>query len=145
MGNYEKLIKQASLYEISLHFLEKMLLYDRIMLSEIPRNIRVSHRLIYISAFRISRDESIPCERFINDLKLLCSDILSLDKKSKSRTDLIEVLFSQLNFNEHKGEKSFVDFKKNIPKDILYEMRRNRSATVNNLRNQLRKFKIKKV
>ena len=145
MGNYEKLIKQASLYESSLHFLEEMLLYDRIKLSEIPQNIRVSHRPIYISAFRISRDESIPCDRFINDLELLCSDILSLDKRSKSRKNLIEVLFSQLNFNDHKGEKSFVDFKKNMPKDILYEMRRNRSADVNDLRTQLRKFKIKKV
>lgn len=127
--------------EDTLQMLTHLLLCNRIRLEDIPRSIRLSSSRLYVSAFRISRIRQMPCERYIEDLHILCNDILSLKDKSK-RMKFVEILSSELDFNEHKGERSFVNFKKTIPKEILLEMQYIRKTNQKNLEAQLRQFKI---
>lgn len=121
----------------TLQWLEDMLLYNKIELQSIPRDIRTSSENIYIMAFRISRYSCCPCERFVNDLKTLCEDICCLpDGSEKDR--LLDELSKELHLNEHKEDECFVNFEKNLDEKILWELRRHSEASGKNLEQQLK-------
>ena len=71
----------------SLEKLEKMILFDIIRLVEIPINIRVSNKSLYIMAFRA---DAISTERYKEDLKLLKSDARYLSEMSENLSKLHE-------------------------------------------------------
>lgn len=71
----------------SLQKLEEMILFDIIRLEEIPINIRVSNKSLYIMAFRA---DSISTERYKEDLKLLKSDARYLSEMSENLSKLHE-------------------------------------------------------
>ena len=71
----------------SLQKLEEMILFDIIRLEEIPINIRVSNKSLYIMAFRA---DAISTERYKEDLKLLKSDARYLSEMSENLSKLHE-------------------------------------------------------
>lgn len=71
----------------SLQKLEEMILFDIIRLEEIPVNIRVSNKGLYIMALRA---DAISSERYKEDLKLLESDALYLKETAESLSKLHE-------------------------------------------------------
>lgn len=89
----QSLRKQFFRYKIiqldneSLQKLEEMILFDIIRLEEIPINIRVSNKSLYIMAFRA---DAISTERYKEDLKLLKSDARYLSEMSKNLSKLHE-------------------------------------------------------
>lgn len=71
----------------SLQKLEEMILFDIIRLEEIPINIRVSNKSLYIMAFQA---DAISTERYKEDLKLLKSDARYLSEMSENLSKLHE-------------------------------------------------------
>lgn len=71
----------------SLQKLEEMILFDIIRLEEIPVNIRVSNKGLYIMAFRA---DAISSERYKEDLKLLESDARYLNEIAENLSKLHE-------------------------------------------------------
>lgn len=89
----QSLRKQFFRYKIiqldneSLQKLEEMILFDIIRLEEIPINIRVSNKSLYLMAFRA---DTISTERYKEDLKLLKSDARYLSEMSENLSKLHE-------------------------------------------------------
>ena len=89
----QSLHKQFFRYKIiqldneSLQKLEEMILFDIIRLEEIPINIQVSNKSLYIMAFRA---DAISTERYREDLKLLKSDARYLSEMSENLSKLHE-------------------------------------------------------
>lgn len=127
----------------ALQWLFNMLLYNKIALQDIPRDIRVSDTIIYIGALRISSRKPTSCERFIKDMNTLCEDICSLGSDDTSKAALVETFSRYLNLNEHKGDKVFVNFEENLCEEILCEMRKRSTASRKNLEQQLKNRGIK--
>lgn len=133
-----RLNKLDKFREDTIQWLENMLLYDRIELQSIPRDIRTSSETVYIMAFRISKSKSMPCERFIKDMNTLCEDICSLESKDTIKANLVRMFSDYLNLNEHKEDELFVNFEKNLCEEILWEMQKRTRASSNNLEQQLK-------
>ena len=89
----QSLRKQFFRYKIiqldneSLQKLEEMILFDIIRLEEIPINIRVSNKSLYLMAFRA---DAISTERYKEDLKLLKSDARYLSEMSEKLSKVHE-------------------------------------------------------
>lgn len=139
----EKLAKLDDFRSTTLQWLFNMLLYNKIALQDIPRDIRVSNKIIYIGAFRISSRKPSSCERFVKDMNTLCEDICSLDNDDTSKEALVQTFSSYLNSNEHKEDEIFVNFEKNLCEEILWEMRKHSAALRKNLEQQLKNYRIK--
>jgi hypothetical protein len=71
--------------------LVRLLLNNKICLSEINQNIRINNPSLYVTAFRLAREKnSIDC--YINALNILHSDINAC--KSNNRKAYLEKLFN---------------------------------------------------
>lgn len=140
---YETLDKFDNFRTATLQWLFNMLLYNKIALQDIPRDIRVSDNVTYIGAFRISSRKPTPCERFIKDMNTLCEDICSLDNDATIKGALVETFSRYLNSNEHKEDEIFVNFEKNLCEKILWEMRKHSAALQKNLDQQFKNCGIK--
>ncbi len=140
----EELKKWNIFRSAALQWLFDMLLYNRIVLQDIPRDIRVSDSVIYIGALRLSsRGGYFPCERFIKDMTTLCEDICSLDDDDSVKNSLVDTFSSYLNINEHKEDEAFVNFEKNLCKEILRELRKRRKNSRKTFEQQLKNRRIK--
>lgn len=131
-----ELEKYYKWHEKALHFINHMLLYDRIKLEEIPQSMRVIDKSLYITALRVGNATS--CKQFIDALSILCMDICYLDKNDKQRKELIRLFSDYLNINDYKEEDCFVNFQKNICSEILCEMQRNDETDSANIIQQLK-------
>ena len=74
----------------TLQKIEKLLLVNKVRLREIPFEIRVMHKELYVLAFRTDRNISL--KRYNKDLKLFESDITSLNCHIKNLNRLYEVM-----------------------------------------------------
>lgn len=126
------------LYKSALQWIESMLLSDEISLKDVPQEIRVSTRNIYINAFRISRN--ISCKRYIRDLKILCKDIYMMDSDEPQRKELVDLLNTYLTLNDFTEEDEFIDFQKNIYPEVLCELHKHTASTQRSLQEQFRKY-----
>lgn len=71
--------------------IEKMIIYKKVDLSKINKNIRINNPSLYVTAFRLAREKnSIDC--YINALNILHSDINAC--KSNNRKAYLEKLFN---------------------------------------------------
>ena len=138
MNIQKELEKYYKWHETALHFINHMLLYDRIMLEEIPQSMRIIDKSIYVTALRTGN--GISCERFINTLRLLCIDICSLNKGDKQRMELIRLLSHYLYLNDHKEDECLVIFQKNICQEILHEMHQIEEYDAANIMQQLKSY-----
>ena len=74
-----------------IQLLVRLLLNNKICLSEINQNIRINNPSLYVTAFRLAREKnSIDC--YINALNILHSDINAC--KSNNRKAYLEKLFN---------------------------------------------------
>ena len=93
----QALRQQCGKYEVlelenrSLQRLEEMLLYDIIRLREIPQNIRVSNKTLYIYAFRAAVSST---KRYEEELKLFQSDI----RRLKNKTEELAALYKDMEY-----------------------------------------------
>ena len=131
---------EQAIYRMTLHWIQDMILYGKIRLTDIPQEIRIASKGIYVTAFRVSN--KISCERYVEDLQILCNDLSALKSDDPSRTDLVRLLSGYLTINDHKKEDGFLDFQKNIHEEILRELRRDSEATQSALRQQLKNIGI---
>lgn len=98
-----------------------MMLEDGLRLRDIPSEIRKSSDLIYVYAFRTSRNGT--CPRFISDLNVLCEDIITLyDSDKKRKNELTAILSDTLQLNDYKGDKRFENFKEDMDENLLREL-----------------------
>lgn len=129
--------------EASLQWLFDMVLCNKIALQDIPREVRVEDDYIYIAAFRLSsRGGYFPVDRFVKDLTTICEDICSLDD-DRDKDGLVETFSRYLNNNEHEEDEEFVNFKKNLSEEILWELRKRGKISREAIDKQLRDRGIK--
>lgn len=141
MNIQKELEKYYKWHETALHFINHMLLYDRIMLEEIPQSMRIIDKSIYVTALRTGN--GISCERLVKTFKVLCNDICSLNKNNKQRKELIRLLSHYLYLNDHKEDECLVIFQKNICQEILHEMQLLEKSDAANITHQLKNHKFK--
>lgn len=103
--------------QITLQWIEKMLFYDKIRLKDIPAEIRISSTDIYIIAFRISRNKT--CHQYLQDLKVLCSDLITMKNQDPMKSKLLRILSNALKFHDFGEKQEFVNFQKNMPEILL--------------------------
>lgn len=109
------------MHRIMVEWIGEMILKDEIRLRDIPPDVRRSSNLIYISAFRASRNCS--CNRFISDIQVLCQDIIMLyDTDHCRKAQLIALLSDTLQLSDYKGDERFESFKKDMDEQILREL-----------------------
>lgn len=142
MDIQKELEKYYKWHETALHFINHMLLYDRIMLEEIPYSMRVIDKSIYVTALRVG--DGISCERLVETFKILCNDICRLNKSNEQRKELIRLLSHYLNINDHKEEECFVVFQKNICPEILCEVQLLEESNAANIIHQLKNYRFKR-
>lgn len=118
MQKYEK--KQYQFQKATLHWVQNMLLCNEIMLKDVPYEVRTESHLVYIMAFRASRNVS--CKRYIKDLQILCQDIHLMDDANPQKEQLLRTLSSGLTFHNFQEDLEFVDFQKSIYEDVLYKL-----------------------
>ncbi len=82
--------------QITLQWIEKMLFYDKVRLKDIPTEIRATSADIYIVAFRISRN--ITCQRYLQDLEVLCLDLITMENQDPMKSKLLRILSNALKF-----------------------------------------------
>jgi hypothetical protein len=114
-------------------FLFSALLKDKIRLSDIPFELRIHFCSCYIAAFRIGY---MSYERYCEELKILCDDILALDDKKKLfyKCDLISILgtYSVVDFTDFRKkvtEEEIEKFRKMLPEELLSDLQRDSRAT----------------
>lgn len=132
--------KVEFLYEKACRWAMDMLSSGVIRLKDVPRDLRVSCSHIYVTALRVSR--AVSCKWFVQDLRLLYLDLLTLDRDTLEWRELMDTFEIELRMHSYKGEKEYVDFEENLREDILRELYRLRDATQENLRRQFENRKI---
>ena len=125
--------------QITLQWIEKMLFYDKIRLKDIPAEIRISSTDIYIIAFRISRNKT--CHQYLQDLKVLCSDLITMENQDPMKSKLLRILSNALIFHDFGEKQELVDFQKNMPEILLRQLQAKEQAIQKNIKNQFRKIK----
>lgn len=125
--------------QITLQWIEKMLFYDKIRLKDIPAEIRISSTDIYIIAFRISRN--ITCQRYLQDLEVLCLDLTAMKNQDPMKSKLLRILSNALKFHDFGEKQEFVNFQKNMPEILLRQLQAKEQAIQKNIKNQFRKIK----
>lgn len=138
----EELIRCRKLCSKTLQLLENMVLYNKIRLQDIPREIRLEDDTLYIYAFRLSSRRAFPCERFIEDLNTLCEDICSLEDNNRYKYWLVGQLSDQLSINEHKEDERIVNYEKNLNEEVLRELLKRRYSSQEVIKQQLKNFGI---
>lgn len=112
------IMREDYLYQEAVQLINDLLLNDRIRLSEIPKELRLSKTSIYSSALRISN--GLSCQRYIEDLKILCKDILTSD--INLQRDMKSYLECYLLLNNYEGNERFERFKKVVQKKVLSKL-----------------------
>lgn len=121
----------------TLQWIEKMLFYDKVRLKDIPTEIRMTSADIYIVAFRISRN--ITCQRYLQDLEVLCLDLTAMKNQDPMKSKLLRILSNALKFHDFGEKQEFVNFQKNMPKILLQQLQAKEQAVQNNIRDQFKK------
>lgn len=121
----------------TLQWIEKMLFYDKVRLKAIPTEIRMTSADIYIVAFRISRN--ITCQRYLQDLEVLCLDLTAMKNQDPMKSKLLQILSNALKFHDFGEKQEFVNFQKNMPKNLLQQLQAKEQAVQNNIRDQFKK------
>lgn len=121
----------------TLQWIEKMLFYDKVRLKDIPTEIRMTSADIYIVAFRISRN--ITCQRYLQDLEVLCLDLTAMKNQDPMKSKLLRILSNALKFHDFGEKQEFVNFQKNMPKNLLQQLRAKEQAVQNSIRDQFKK------
>ena len=119
--------------------LAEELIRDRIFsgamrICDLPRELRINCITFYWTAMRISRGASRTW--WLQDLRILEFDILSLPKDSPQRNELIDILSRELELCEGRWEDD-VDYEKFFDEEILQEVRHYRGVKEACLRTKL--------
>lgn len=112
--HYRKIEKINSL---SLQFITEMLLCNKLQIQDVPVELRLSYRTLYLSAFRTS--SQISPKRFMEDIMLLYDD---LKRDFEDKRYYTKMLLSNLEQYEIEGDSQFEDIKKTITKEILSKL-----------------------
>lgn len=113
-------------YESTLQWVKHMLLSDMIRLKDVPRNVRTGSGSIHVAALRTSN--LLSCERFVQDLKILAQDIYSLSDDQLIKSDLVSILQTYLDINDHEGEEALESFQKDLYPEVLLALQRGDQA-----------------
>ena len=120
-SEYQSILLNRLSYQKQLfvEFVSKLLLKGTIILEEIPQDLRINNRTIYISSLRISRSS---CISLIKDLKLILSDLEYMSSSDKE--NIITILSNEIQYLEIKylGDKEIEDFKRTVPREILQRL-----------------------
>lgn len=92
--------------------IEKMIVYKKVDLSKINKNIRIKNPSIYVTALRLAREEN-SVNSYINILNILYSDICICKNKHK-KDHLKRIFLDYINLNPFQGEIQFENYKKYI-------------------------------
>ncbi|MFR7819422.1 hypothetical protein [Candidatus Pseudoruminococcus sp.] len=105
------------LYNLSLQFITEMLLCNKLQIQDVPVELRLSYRTLYLSAFRAS--SQISSQRFMEDIVLLYDD---LKRDFENKQNYKEMLLSHLDHYDIGGDSQFEHIKKTITKEILSQL-----------------------
>ena len=133
----ESLCQLMNFQQITLQWIEKMLFYDKVRLKDIPTEVRATSADIYIVAFRISRN--ITCQRYLQDLEVLCLDLTAMKNQDPMKSKLLRILSNALKFHDFGEKQEFVNFQKNMPEILLRQLQAKEQAVQNNIRDQFKK------
>lgn len=133
----ESICQLMNFRQITLQWIEKMLFYDKVRLKDIPTEIRAISADIYIVAFRISRNKT--CHQYLQDLEVLCSDLITMENQDPMKSKLLRILSNALKFHDFGEKQEFVNFQKNMPKNLLQQLQAKEQAVQNNIRDQFKK------
>ncbi|GHU54187.1 hypothetical protein AGMMS49975_14240 [Clostridia bacterium] len=104
-------------YKITLSFFCNMMLLGRISLDDIDSETRSHHIEMYRAAFLFDANSN-SAEAYVNDLKLLLSDINETYPNKKTR--LIDTLVAYTELSPFRGVDCFELFRKNICEYLLW-------------------------
>lgn len=135
----ESICQLMNFQQITLQWIEKILFYDKVRLKDIPTEIRATSADIYIVAFRISRN--ITCQRYLQDLEVLCLDLTAMKNQDPMKSKLLRILSNALKFHDFGEKQELVDFQKNMPEILLRQLQAKEQAIQKNIKNQFRKIK----
>lgn len=135
----ENICQLMNFQQITLQWIEKILFYDKVRLKDIPTEIRATSADIYIVAFRISRN--ITCQRYLQDLEVLCLDLTAMKNQDPMKSKLLRILSNALKFHDFGEKQEFVNFQKNMPEILLRQLQAKEQAIQKNIKNQFRKIK----
>ena len=133
----ESICELMNFQQITLQWIEKMLFYDKVRLKDIPTEVRATSADIYIVAFRISRN--ITCQRYLQDLEVLCLDLTAMKNQDPMKSKLLRILSNALKFHDFGEKQEFVNFQKNMPEILLRQLQAKEQAVQNNIRDQFKK------
>ena len=133
----ESICQFMNFQQITLQWIEKMLFYDKVRLKDIPTEVRATSADIYIVAFRISRN--ITCQRYLQDLEVLCLDLTAMKNQDPMKSKLLRILSNALKFHDFGEKQEFVNFQKNMPEILLRQLQAKEQAVQNNIRDQFKK------
>ena len=133
----ESICQLMNFQQITLQWIEKMLFYDKVRLKDIPTEVRATSADIYIVAFRISRN--ITCQRYLQDLEVLCLDLTAMKNQDPMKSKLLRILSNALKFHDCGEKQAFVNFQKNMPEILLRQLQAKEQAVQNNIRDQFKK------
>ena len=133
----ESICQLMNFQQITLQWIEKMLFYDKVRLKDIPTEVRATSADIYIVAFRISRN--ITCQRYLQDLEMLCLDLTAMKNQDPMKSKLLRILSNALKFHDFGEKQEFVNFQKNMPEILLRQLQAKEQAVQNNIRDQFKK------
>lgn len=133
----ESICQLMNFQQITLQWIEKMLFYDKVRLKDIPTEVRATSADIYIVAFRISRN--ISCQRYLQDLEVLCLDLTAMKNQDPMKSKLLRILSNALKFHDFGEKQEFVNFQKNMPEILLRQLQAKEQAVQNNIRDQFKK------
>ena len=133
----ESICQLMNFQQITLQWIEKMLFYDKVRLNDIPTEVRATSADIYIVAFRISRN--ITCQRYLQDLEVLCLDLTAMKNQDPMKSKLLRILSNALKFHDFGEKQEFVNFQKNMPEILLRQLQAKEQAVQNNIRDQFKK------
>lgn len=125
------------LWQVAESWIEKLMFDGVLRLSDIPRELRVGCDTFYVAAFRISRNVSETW--FVQNLRLLEYDIMSVAKGSSERKRMLDMLSFNLKIGE--GKKEVVDYTKSMDSKILQELSEHQGAKQSMLRAQLEEYR----
>ena len=106
----------------TVNWLEGRLLDGEMRIREIPRILRVTNSGLYVTAFRFGRHTT--CNRYVQDLQLLISDIMYVGLNSHEGEWLLHDLSSALHFHPFGEEEEYIEFVRTIPEEYFAEMER---------------------
>lgn len=128
--------REDRLWQTAESWIEQLMFDGVLRLSDIPRELRIGSDTFYVAAFRISRN--ISDTWFVQDLKLLEYDIMSVAKGSSKRKKMLDMLSFNLQIGE--GKKEVVDYAKGMDKEILRELSERQGAKQSMLSAQLAEY-----